>query len=216
LKSILLTQAFPQFDEALRVELDNKGTLVLYKKGDILIRTGDPLNGVSIILSGCVKVYRENEKIKGKQFVISFVKQGHSFGVSVSDDSIAKARIAILTFEATEPAYVLNISFADKDLLAKKFNQWYRYILQTAVQFYGFYIELIDNITFNNLDERIFFYLSQLSEAAGSKIIKITHKEIANNLNASRESVSRILKKAEETKKIKLGHNAIEILSALK
>jgi CRP/FNR family transcriptional regulator len=215
LKSILLTQAFPHFSEALRTELDIHGTLILCKKGFVVAKQGEIVNDVSIILSGCLKVFRENEKVKGKEFVITFLKTGQSFGVSISEDSAEKAKTSVLSFEATEPTYVLNISFKNKDLLAKKFEQWYKYILQTTVQFYSFYIELIDNITFNNLDERIIFYLSQLCEAGNTRIIKITHQEIANNLNASRESISRILKKMEETNKIKLGHNSIEMLQEL-
>ena len=203
MKSILLAQAFPHFSEALRNELDVSGNIVLYKKGEIISKSGEVMTGLIILLSGCVKVYRESEKIKDREFVIAFLKKGQCYGVSITDDSMEKSRRAILTFEATEPTYVLIIPFLIKDLLAKKFDLWYKFLLQSAVQFYSFYIELIDNIIFNTLDERISFYLLQLHDAGNTSVLKVTHQQIANSLNASRESISRILKKNGRGKKNK-------------
>lgn len=215
MKSILLNQVFPHFDEQLRDGLDEVGAITLYKKGQVLVKTGELLESTKVILSGCVKVYRENQKTKSKEFLITFLKAGQSYAVSVSENSDIKTKTSLVTFKAIEPTYVLSISYADKDLLAKKYDQWYQYILQTAVQFYGFYIELIDHISISNLDERVKYFLLQLAEVRNTPMIRITHQEIADDLNYSRESISRLLKRMEEANKIKLGHNSIEILQNL-
>jgi len=43
-------------------------------------------------------------------------------------------------------------------------------------------------------------------------MIEINHQEIADELNSSREVISRLLKKMEQLGKIKLHRSAIEIL----
>ncbi|WP_220466415.1 helix-turn-helix domain-containing protein [Dyadobacter psychrotolerans] len=43
--------------------------------------------------------------------------------------------------------------------------------------------------------------------------MSITHQEIANDLNTSREVVSRLLKKMEQDRKIRLSRNSVEWLN---
>jgi CRP/FNR family transcriptional regulator len=45
-----------------------------------------------------------------------------------------------------------------------------------------------------------------------TNLITINHQEIANELNSSREVISRLLKKMEQFGKVKLLRNAIEII----
>lgn len=215
MKAFLLRETFPQFDEKLRNELYAAGILKLFKQNEILHSMGHPINAVTVILSGTIKVCRESKTRKGKEFVITYLTRGRSYGVSISEESDLSAKSSLLTFKATEPTYILALSFREKDRLAKKFDQWYKYILNTAVQFYGYYVDLIDDIAFKDLDKRIRFFLLRLNDHMHKTVIRITHQEIADGLNISRESVSRHLKKLELLKILKLGHNSIEITSDL-
>jgi CRP/FNR family transcriptional regulator, anaerobic regulatory protein len=104
------------------------------------------------------------------------------------------------------------LSFQDKDRLAGKYDEWYSYILESSVMHYKVYMELVDSIAFRNLDDRIVFFLQRLSQARESTLLQISHQEIADGLNSSREVVSRLLKKLEMEKKISLGHNSIQLL----
>ncbi len=211
MKTILIHKAFPQFEKELLNQLDNRGVLRLYKKNEALVKMGQPINSVFIILHGCVKAYRENKE--EKEFVIAYLKDAASFGVSISDNSPEASKISLMTMSAIEPTYVLLLSFADKDTIAGKFENWYKYILQTSMLYHEYYLELIDNIAFQNLDHRIAYFLLRLSKTKKKNIIQISHREIANGLNSSREAVSRLLKKMEGTGKIKLLHNMIEIIN---
>jgi CRP/FNR family transcriptional regulator len=47
------------------------------------------------------------------------------------------------------------------------------------------------------MDERLEFYLKRNADASGSKDLKLSHQEIATELNTSREVISR-LKKMEQ------------------
>ena len=211
MKKLLVDIAYPFLENAARAELIAAGTLHQYKKGEMLVCAEKPIDKVFFILNGFVKVCKENAD--GSQFVLFYLHAGHSFGISLSFEDDRHKHLSIASFMATEPANVLEVSFQDKDRLAKKYDSMYRYVLRTAVMHYGFYMSLINSIAFGQLDVRIEYFLSRLSKAKNKTVLKINHQEIADGLNASRESVSRLLKKMEEAGKIKLGRNQIEIIN---
>jgi CRP/FNR family transcriptional regulator, anaerobic regulatory protein len=211
MKKLLLNKTFPQFEDELKQELEKRGMLRLYKKGDTILRMNHRLAGSYIILQGSIKAYRENAE--GAEFLVAFLKAGQSFGVSASEDSDLTIKMSLLTFEAIDETYLLTLPFDDKDALAKKYDVFYKYILATATMYYSFYLNLIDNIAFKKLDIRIEFFLENLSHITNKKILIINHQEIATSLNCSREAVSRALKLFEEAGKIRMGHNEIEIIN---
>ena len=73
-------------------------------------------------------------------------------------------------------------------------------------------LESIDNIAFNNMDERLENYLDQKIKILNSKHIYTTHKDIASDLHTSRVVISRLLKKMEKDHKIKLHRSFVEVL----
>jgi len=73
-------------------------------------------------------------------------------------------------------------------------------------------IKTIDNIAFKKMDERLEKYLRERAEVHQSKIIHSTHQEIAADLNASREAVSRLLKQLEKKGVVALERNKISLL----
>lgn len=72
-------------------------------------------------------------------------------------------------------------------------------------------VRTIDSIAFHHMDERLLAYLDKKAQATHSKVINATHQEIAYDLNASREAVSRLLKQLENDGRVKLGRNKIEL-----
>ena len=70
-------------------------------------------------------------------------------------------------------------------------------------------LKTIDAIAFTSMDERLEYYLKQQVVQLGNNL-KITHQEIANDLNSSREVISRLLKKMETKGWVVIHRNAIE------
>ena len=62
------------------------------------------------------------------------------------------------------------------------------------------------------MDERIFKYLKDKAMVNNNDELTTTHKQIAEDLHTSRVVVSRLLKKLENEKKIKLYRNSIKVL----
>lgn len=210
MKRLLINNAFPEFSMPLKEELDRCGVLKMWKSGDMLITEGQRFGCVTLILSGCVQLVRITSE--GTEFALGFLQDGQSFGDTICDDSSEKDKTSIMTVKALELTYVLQVSLVDKDVMAKKYDQWYKYILKTAVWYYWTFVEVIDSVAFQKLDRRIENYLQRLSRLKNSPVLSISHQEIAHNLNASRETVSRLLKKMEETGRIQLRHNTIELV----
>ncbi len=208
---LLIDKAFPLFEQELKNDIEKMAVLRMYKKGEILVQTGNSIKNVFIILKGCIKVFRENET--GAQFLLAFLKDAEAFGVSLSDDSPAAFKESKVTLCAIEKTPVLLMSYADKDKLAKKYDRWYKYVLNTSVVYYGSFIALVDNIAFKKLDFRIEIFLQAYRQATNNSVLQISHQGIANELHCSREAVSRLLKKIEESGKIILRHNEIEIIN---
>jgi CRP/FNR family transcriptional regulator len=61
---------------------------------------------------------------------------------------------------------------------------------------------MINLLLFEKLDTRILEYLREKVVINGKNPIKISHRQIANDLGTAREVVSRILKKIEHEGKI--------------
>ena len=62
------------------------------------------------------------------------------------------------------------------------------------------------------MDQRISNFLNEKSKITGMNIIKISHQQIAYDLNTSREVVSRILKQMEKEGLVKISRGQLELI----
>jgi CRP/FNR family transcriptional regulator len=93
-----------------------------------------------------------------------------------------------------------------------RFKSWQQFVMQSYDLRMRELVQTIDEIAFKRMDERLMNYLEKKSEAAQSKVINSTHQQIAFDLNASREAVSRLLKQMEKEGSVQLGRNKITLL----
>jgi CRP/FNR family transcriptional regulator len=70
-------------------------------------------------------------------------------------------------------------------------------------------MELVEEVAFGRLDQRLMDYLVEKSE---NHILETTHQKIANDLGTSREVVSRMLKDFERKQLVKVSRNSITLL----
>ena len=113
--------------------------------------------------------------------------------------------------KAEEDAEVLMIPIQLMDDLMNKYKSWYQFVIQTYRGRFDELLSVIDNIAFRNMDERLEFYLKRHATATGKKLIETSHQQIADDLNSSREVISRLLKKMEQRNLLKLHRNMIEL-----
>jgi CRP/FNR family transcriptional regulator len=118
-----------------------------------------------------------------------------------------------ITAVAEEDCEILLIPISLMDTLFKNHRSWYQFVLQTYRSRFDEVLSVIDDVAFRNMDERLFFYLKRFKEKTGKTQLDFSHQQIAEDLNSSREVISRLLKKMEQRGELILHRNMIEITS---
>jgi CRP/FNR family transcriptional regulator len=107
---------------------------------------------------------------------------------------------------------VLAIPLASMDRWMMQYKSWYHFVLGTYRQRFEELMQTIDHVAFRNMDERLVFYLKRQQDQLKTPTLPLTHTEIAQDLNSSREVITRLLKKMADKGMIKLQRQHIEIL----
>lgn len=199
-----LQQIFPQFDLALITYLEDIGQVVWFKEGEIVMRPGQYFKNSLLILEGRVKLYREGND--GEEFFLYYLEKGNACALSMI--CATKNEASAIKAKAMTSVKALAIPIQHMDRLMKDHRQWYYFVLETYRARFSELLEVIDQVVFHSLDEKLEFYLKRQFESLGNKIT-ITHNEIADDLNSSREVISRLLKKLESQKRISISRNEI-------
>ena len=114
--------------------------------------------------------------------------------------------------KVVEDVSVMMIPLQMIDKWMMEHRSWYEFVIETYRSRFEEVLEVVDNIAFRSMDERLEFYLKRHSDACGCSQVNLSHQEIATELNTSREVVSRLLKKMEQRGLVKLNRNQIELL----
>ena len=207
IKSVI-DDLFPEFESALKLYLLDHSSLSSVKAGTQLMRTGQYIKNTMIILQGRVKLYREGED--GEEFFMYYLEPGNACAISMI--CATKQQTSEIMANAIEDTILLSIPISLMDNMMKDFKTWYYFVLETYRTRYEELLIVIDNIAFKAMDERLYFYLLNQNEKSQSREIKMTHSEIAADLNSSREVISRLLKKLELRGDLILHRNYIEWL----
>ena len=199
---------FPQFEPELLEILDNNAIERSFHAGEEVVRTGQYIKSTVLVLSGRIKIYRQNDE--GSEFLIYYLGPGEACAVSLI--CALQSQTSEITAKAVEDTEVIMLPVQLMDDLMIKFKSWSHFVIQTYRNRFDELLTVIDNIAFKNMDERLEFYLKRSKTNSGKLILDLTHQEIADDLNSSREVISRLLKKMEQLGKIKLNRNSIEII----
>ena len=199
---------FPQFEPELIEILGKNAIERSFHAGEEIVRTGQYIKSTVLVLSGRIKIYRQNDE--GSEFLIYYLGPGEACAVSLI--CALQSQTSEITAKAVEDTEVIMLPVQLMDDLMIKFKSWSHYVIQTYRNRFDEMLTVIDNIAFKNMDERLEFYLKRCKTGSGKSILNLTHQEIADDLNSSREVISRLLKKMEQLGKIKLNRNSIEII----
>jgi CRP/FNR family transcriptional regulator len=116
---------------------------------------------------------------------------------------------SVIKAVAEEKTTFIGIPTRQVDSWLNRFTSWKNFVMRSYDDRMFELVKVIDSIAFSNMDQRLMEYLQKRSKATNTKIINVTHQEIAYDLNASREAVSRLLKRLEKTGAVELGRNVI-------
>ena len=203
-----LASYFPQFEPDLRKIIADNSLIKTFSAGEMLMETGQYFKSSVLIVKGRVKLYRQGED--DGEFFLYHLEPGSACALSMI--CAIKNESSQIMARAVEETTVILIPLALMDKLMKDFKTWYYFVLETYRLRFDELLVMIDNIAFKSMDERLLAYLKNQYRDLNSRELKFTHQEIANDLNSSREVISRLLKKMEQQKWIKLQRSYIEWL----
>jgi CRP/FNR family transcriptional regulator len=204
-----LKKLFSQFEPAVLELIQQEAEQRRFSAGEIIMRTGQYIRSTALILEGRVKIYRQGPE--GGEFLMYYLGPGQACAVSII--CAMQSDTSEITAVAEEDCEILLIPISLMDTLFKNHRSWYQFVLQTYRSRFDEVLSVIDDVAFRNMDERLFFYLKRFKEKTGKTQLDLSHQQIAEDLNSSREVISRLLKKMEQRGELILHRNMIEITS---
>jgi CRP/FNR family transcriptional regulator, anaerobic regulatory protein len=208
----LLEQVYaPVFEDSLLREIEQKSMLITATAGQGLIKMGQPITVVPMVLSGTLKVSRENEE--GQELLLYYVRPGEGCAMTFSCGLMSQ--VSLVKGTAEEDLLILCVAVSAMEEWMQKYSSWKRFVMSTIVNEFMDVIKSVDEVTFKKMDERLVYYLKERSRLSGSSLINLTHQQIADELGTNRVVVSRLLKKLETEKRLLLYRNQIKLLKDL-
>ncbi len=172
-----------------------------------LIREGHYVKVIPVLLRGLVKVFTQ---IEDKELLLYYIKPEQSCIMSFSSSlKNEKSRIFAIT---EEQSTILLMP-------SEKVTKWVTSLPSINLLFYQQYdlryselIDAVNRLLYFKLDKRLLDYLHKKVKLTGKNPVKISHKEIANDLATAREVISRLMKKLESQGLVRQLHDQIEII----
>jgi len=202
---------FSQLEPDLLIQIEKQGTIKEIPAGVILMRTGQFVKSTMLVLEGMIKIFRESEE--GNEFLMYYLQPGEACAITLVCAS--KMEASKVMAKTTEDTTVLMIPIQVMDEWMSKYKSWYYFVLETYRNRFEELLLLLDQVAFRNMDERLLFYLQRHTEINHTRKIQLSHQQIADELNSSREVISRLLKKMEQRNIVSLHRSFIELTDSV-
>jgi CRP/FNR family transcriptional regulator len=197
------------FEKELIDEIVQISILKDFKEGDVLIDFGDYIKKMPLLISGAIKIMRED--LDEGEMLLYFLEKGDTCAMTMAcciGDTKSEIRAV-----AENDGQIIMIPVSKMEEWLGKYKSWRNYVFSSYNNRLKEMLSAIDNLAFMNMDERIFSYLLDKAKISNSNQILSTHQDIAYDLNTSRVVISRLLKALEKKGKIKLHRAYIELLN---
>lgn len=206
----LVNQSFPELSElALQEAIARVGVIKDFREGEVIMNFGSYVKLVPLLVKGSIKVVREDEE-DGRELLLYYLNTGETCSMSFSCCMMDKQSDIRTTAEDDSTLIAIPVKYVDEWI--SKYPSWKNFVMRSYDSRMQELVRTLDSIAFKKMDERLLQYLVQRAEAHNSKTIHSTHQKIADDLNASRESISRLLKQLEKQGVVNLERNKIDLL----
>lgn len=195
------------FEEALINEILEVGAFKEVPAGYKLIEIGSYIKGMPLLVSGVIKILREDQD--GNELLLYYLEQGETCSMTLAC-CMGQTKSEIRAVAETETKLIM-VPIHKMELWTSKYKSWRNFVFNSYHNRLNEILQTLDSIAFNNMDERLINYLKEKVRVNNSKIIRNTHQEIAYDLHSSRVVISRLLKKLENLDRIVLHRNYIKI-----
>ena len=202
------TKAFPAFkkgpDKLIRdlLSVSQEKTI---PAGAQIYRSGDACSSIAFVLSGEIRVYKIGQT--GREITLYEIERGETCILNASC-ILSGSSYPAHAVTTTDVNLLLTPSESFRKLVDEH-ESMRDFVFTLLSQRLSGVMELVEEVAFGRMDERLIDYLLEKSE---NNRLEATHQKIANDLGTSREVVSRLLKDLERKKQVSLSRNSITLL----
>jgi CRP/FNR family transcriptional regulator, cyclic AMP receptor protein len=178
-----------------------------FKKGALIFKDGDKGDALYILLAGRVRAY--GSAISGKEITYGYVEAGEYFGELTLDGGSRSANV-----EAVEPCLCAIVTNAQLEAFMQEHPRFGTEMLHTVIRRARQSTDNARNIALMDVYSRLRRAIEKLTPNINTGI-NITHSELAADVGASREMVSKLLKDLEVGGYVKMQNRQLSRLKAL-
>lgn len=198
---------FPLLETNLQEEMAQVAVFMRFPAGAEILHEGQYIKMIPFVMKGLVKVFTSKED---KELLLYYIQANES---------------CIMTFGAglrNEPSKIAAYTEEDTTLIlfpVEQVQKWVRTYPGFNQLFYGQFstryndlVDTISQVVFEKVDTRLFTFLREKARVTGQTTLKISHRQIAQEMGTAREVISRIMKRLEEEGKVKQLPGGIELM----
>lgn len=200
-----LTALFPGLEPDLYAEMERIATVKDIPSGSVVLRNGQTIRSAILLIEGVIKLHQEDPD--GGEFFMYHINPGEACAVSMVCSYRQETSNVLATAVTDTKVLLIPLTTMDKWMAAYK--SWHYFVIQSYRSRYNELLNTISEIAFRNMDERLEFYILKQVKQFGNQV-RLTHQEIADDLNSSREVISRLMKKMEKNGWLILHRNSFE------
>lgn len=197
-------------EEGLIQELTKYSTPVTFDRGELIMKSDQAITQFPMILSGSVKIVRQCSS--GVELLLYYISAHKRPSVSLAFFVHTPNVDCVVKAVAEEKVECLIVPCDKLMSWGTKFSSWREILFLDYQTHLNKVMGVLDQLAFSNIDDRLINYLNEKCRQVKSEKLRVTHQEIATDLNTSRETISRLLKKLEDRGIIGLSRNLIKIL----
>jgi CRP/FNR family transcriptional regulator len=189
----LLQHHFPYLEPELVQTLAREAQITSFSKGTQLLREGQNVTLVPLVLEGMLRVFSRNED---KELLLYYLSPGESCMLSFTAG--LRRETSRIYAEVEEPATLLLLPTRMLEAWLKSYPSLNTLYFNQYQHRYEDLVDTIRQLVFNKMDGRVLEYLQQKIQLSGQPIIKISHRAMANDLGTAREVITRVIHKLEK------------------
>jgi len=195
-----------RFENKLIETIIQDGIYKSVKQGEVLMDFGLRISNMPLLLNGAIKIIRKDDE--GGELLLYFLEKGDTCAMTLAcclGDAISQIKAEA---EMDTELVLIPIQRMEDWLIYKT---WRDFVFESYNARLYEMLDVIDNLAFNNMNERLLKYLQNKVLVSKNNMLPISHQEIAAELNTSRVVISRLLKQYEKEGKVILHRNRLEL-----
>jgi CRP/FNR family cyclic AMP-dependent transcriptional regulator len=166
-----------------------QGTQQSFKKGNLIFKDGDPGDVIYILLEGRVRAF--GSSVSGKEITYGYIDAGEYFGELTLDGGRRSASIEVI-----EPSVCAIVTNAQVQTFMQDHPNFATDMLHTVISRARQSTDNARNIALLDVYSRLKHTIEKITPAV-DVVVSITHQDLAADVGASREMVSKLLKDLE-------------------